>query len=297
VAEGPRARSPAQAPQARWRRAASGPPRSGGEAAKIGRLADLLRPGEELRALRERVRALQGPALVAARIPSVSHEVSAPLGSLASLADVNLRCVDRIRSVLASAASLDEVRHHRQLNRALNLLEENSRAAHDAAARALQLILNVRGFLLPARDVAAAPLTGLLDQTLLLFHDEFVSGVEVVRDYACAPVLSCRPVALKTAFLFLIGACAERLAVPGILRVRVYQEAESIRVDLGANEGQPLAAEVRDRLIAGQGLLTDPSEAPLVLAQEILREEGGKLDFGSPSQPVFFSVQLPESRL
>lgn len=234
---------------------------------------------------------------MAARIPSVSHEVSAPLGSLSSLADVNVRCVDRIRSVLASATSLDEVRNHVQLNRALDLLEENSRVAHAAATRVLQLILNVRGFLLPAREVAGAPVTALLDEALLLFHDEFVSGVEVVREYAGAPAVSCRPVALKTAFLFLIGACAERLTVPGILRVRVYQEAESIRVDLSADEGQPLAAEVRDRLLAGQGLLTEPSEASLVLAQEILLEEGGRLDLGPPSRPVFFGVQLPENRL
>jgi hypothetical protein len=260
-------------------------------------LSNLPSPGEELRALRERVRRLQGPALVAARIPSVSHEVSAPLGSLSSLADVNLRCVDRIRSVLASATSLDEVRGHRQLIRALDLLEENSRAAQVAAARALQLILNVRGLLLPAREVAVAPVTGLLDETLLLFHDELVSGVEVVREYAGAPAVSCRPVALKTVFLFLIGVCVERLEVPGVLRVRVSQEAEFVRVGLEAQEGQPLAAEVLDRLIAGQGLLTDPGEAPLALAQEILREEGGKLDLGTPSRPVCFSVQLPAHRL
>jgi signal transduction histidine kinase len=151
---------------------------------------NLARALEELQRMQ-----LEGLAGIANLVGAAIHEINTPLSALAGAADVNSRCALRMRAIVASVGSLEELRKNSQFERALDLIGENSQLIQAAAQSIGEQTGVLRDFVQSVPQPEAAPaLSRIVDEVLEVLQRESDSGGIVRGPMAPATVLMREPV-------------------------------------------------------------------------------------------------------
>jgi nitrogen-specific signal transduction histidine kinase len=149
------------------------------------------------RVLDELTRAqLEDLASIANLVGSVVHEIHTPVGAVTAAADVTERCAKRIRAILASVGNLDELRKNSQFERALDLVEENSKLIQAATQSICDQTAILREFVQRLPIPEQPSLARTLDEVLAMLEcEEPVGKGRFQRDYdEKSPVLMKQPV-------------------------------------------------------------------------------------------------------
>lgn len=255
-------------------------------------MTDLARALEQLE--EDRLQRQHGLATVAAHVDSVLRQARAPLGSIARLAEVTLRCALRLKSALASMAAMEELRANKPFHRALDLAEENSRTLSATALRVSAILDEVRAFTRPDDEKGTVRLAALLDGVLLLLDDDVQGLIAVEKFYSCDPEIECRPAPMRQAFLYLIENAVEAMANRGTLTLRINQTGSGWSVEI-QDTGPGVDPAIQSRLFTPGVSTRGRQGLGLSLAQRILAAHGGAVELMPSESGACFRVLLPAS--
>lgn len=221
---------------------------------------------------------------------ALSHEINSPLGTLKSTIDVLFRLASRRES-----AELDESR----LARVESDLRRNLDRSLD---RMSEVIGRIQRFTnLDRADVQEVDLNVLVLDILTLrlaATGEEPPGLQV--ELGDIPPITCRPLALNTAFSNLVdhalASAARASDSQPAIRVSTIHNAGDVSVviwDNGPQVSAELAAVAFDPSFQVEGERMAASNWDLFTARSILREQGGDIRFSPVSGGNEITVQLP----
>jgi two-component system NtrC family sensor kinase len=215
-------------------------------------------------------------------VPSVTHQLSTPLASIALRAE----SLERAVADIPDAALLQKLKSHLQ-------------AIRDDTFRCKELLGTLQDF---ARRPVAAPTSVDLNAVVrgaarLLRHEALRRQVEIVTRLPDAlPTIRGDEVRLAQAVLALLQNAI--LASPGGGRVTLETTADAQRITVSvADEGEGIPPEARDRLF-DPFFSTRPTEAGsgigLLACRQIAAAHGGEVTWEStPGRGSRFAVALP----
>jgi two-component system NtrC family sensor kinase len=173
------------------------------------------------------------------------------------------------------------------------LIEESLEGVDRAAA----IIRSVRSFAHAGTDAREpADLNDLLDQALVMAGPRLRGRIEVERDYAQLPLLTCSVQQMKQVFLNLLVNAVQALAEGGTVRLRTRSDLGFVEVEV-EDDGPGMSDGVRTRIFdpffttkpVGEG-----TGLGLGIAHEIVRSHGGSIEVDSqPGEGARFRIQLP----
>lgn len=234
-------------------------------------------------------------------VAGIAHELNTPLGTVKSAADVSARGLARIREMLDSGKSLEEMQQG-PLERVLKALGDNSQATTSAIERLSRIVDSLKIF--THLDRAALEQVDVhegLDSALTLMEPRFGAGVEVVRDYGELPRLTCYPQELNQVYMSLLLNAQQALPdgrgrvevrtrpEEGYVRIVIADDGRGIEAERLARIFEPSFASKEGRVAMGMGLS---------LSYNIVRKHAGTLDIDSePGRGTTVTMRLPTTGL
>ena len=230
-------------------------------------------------------------------VAGVAHEMNTPLGVAISSMTTVERCASQISDVLESAEGPGNVKNDPSVNRALSLLQENSRTTSEAGRRMAGLVGALRDFAsLDEAEFQETDLRAGLDSTLSLIHRDKIGRVHVVKDYQEIPPVYCRPRQINQVFMTLLVNAFEAMDGEGTLRIQSASKGNHVTIEIAdSGKGIPPAqmaklfeigfAPKSTRVGMGLGLPT---------SRNIVDRHGGSLTADSEvGRGTTFRISLP----
>ena len=274
--------------------------------AEIERLrnVELKNKNDRLEALLAELRATQAQLVHAEKMASlgklvagVTHELNSPIGALQSANSVAAQCLTKLRDILDAGQTLEEVRQSESLRKVMTVLEDDTAVIAVASARVSELVKNLKTFArLDQAELQRADIREGIDSTVALLKGPMADEIEIVKDYADIPEISCHPGELNQVFLALLTNALEAIRGHGTVRIEVREEDADITIQI-SDSGRGIPEARLDKLFEfdfsySQSRIKMGSS--LVTARRIVREHGGDIfvtsEVGTGS---IFTVRLP----
>ena len=234
---------------------------------------------------------LQRQATMGRLLAAVAHELSAPLGSILSNRDVELRLLDRIEKAAAGAAPgkvIELVAASREL----------ARIDQMAGERINRLVRSVK---IAARAADPEPqrvqINEIVESALELAKTEFRSRIAAATDFGSLPEVECQPHLLSQAILNLVTNAGQAIEGTGKITVGTRLEGDSVHIWV-TDTGRGIRQEDRPKVLK-KGFTTKPlgvgTGLGLLMVQRIVAEDhGGSVDFESEiGRGTTFHVRIP----
>ena len=231
-------------------------------------------------------------------VAGVAHEINNPVGAVSSATDTSRRCIERITDMMHSGATLEELLADDRFQKALRLLEQNTRISLTGTERIERIVSSLRNFArLDEAELQEADLHEGLDSTLTLLHHELKNTVEVVREYGEIPSLLCYPQELNQVFMNLLSNAIHALeGKGGQIRIRTWATSDAVFVSI-ADTGHGIDADDLRRIFdpgfttKGAGVGTGLG---LSISYKIIDKHQGDIRVEStPGQGTSFTLSLP----
>jgi two-component system, NtrC family, sensor kinase len=234
---------------------------------------------------------LQRQAAIGRLLAGVAHELSAPLGSILSNRDVELRLLDRIEKAAAEASS-------GTIKELVAACRELTRVDQMAGERINRLIRSVKiASRAPDPQPQQVNVNEIVESTLELAKTEFRSRIAVETDFGMLPELECQPHLLSQAILNLITNAGQAIEGTGTITVGTRLEGDSVHIWI-ADTGGGIRQEDRDKVLK-QGFTTKPlgvgTGLGLLIVQRIVAQDhGGAVAFESEcGRGTTFHIRIP----
>lgn len=166
-------------------------------------------------------------------VAGVSHEINNPIGSVNSSTDVSNRCVNRIEHVLQKSATLEEMKHSRELREALKILKENINVTLTAGDRIATIVKSLKNFArLDEAEYQRVNIHEGLDSTLTLMGNELKDRISVIKEYGEIPEIVCNPGQLNQVFINLLKNASQAIENSGTIGIKTFKENNHIHVQI-----------------------------------------------------------------
>ena len=166
-------------------------------------------------------------------VASVAHEMNTPIGVIKSATDISSRSVCKIRDVLKTGRTLDEITNSKPLHKALQVLQDNTPATKAASERITRIVDSLKSF---ARlDEATFQKTDFhddLESTLTLIEHELKDRIQVVRKYGDIPLVSCYPGEINQVFMHLLTNAVQAILEEGTITIRTFKQDTNVHVQI-----------------------------------------------------------------
>ena len=234
---------------------------------------------------------LQRHATIGRLLAGVAHEMSAPLGSMISNRDVELRLLDRIEGAAADGAP-------GKVQELVAACRELARVDQVAGERIHRL---VRSLKIAARAADPEPqrvqLNEIVESALDLARTEFRSRIATETDFGSLPEVECQPHLLSQAILNLVTNAGQAIEGSGTITVGTRLEGDLVHIWV-ADTGPGIRTEDRQKVLK-QGFTTKPlgvgTGLGLLMVKRIVTEDhGGAVDFESEcGRGTTFHIRIP----
>jgi len=223
-------------------------------------------------------------------VAGVAHEINNPIAAVRSAADVSARAVEKIVAGIGEEGG--------KLQNVLKVLKDNSRAILSGSERIARIVRNLRAFahLDEASFQDGIDLREEIDSAITLLEDRLPESIEIVKDYADVPRISCYPAELNTAFMDLLENGVEAIDESGTITVNVHSDASDLHIRF-ADTGRGISSEVIESIFdpgfttKGSGVGTGLG---LSTALGIVQRHGGEITVESrEGEGTTFTVRLP----
>jgi len=149
-------------------------------------------------------------------VAGVAHEVNNPIGAVHSAADVTRRCIEKIKEILKSSQTLQELKSSEQLEKSLRILTDNNHVTTTASERITDIVRSLKIFArLDEADYQVANIHDGLDTTLTLLDHEIKDRIIVSRDYGDIPNIGCYPNQLNQVFMNILMNAVQAIEKKG----------------------------------------------------------------------------------
>ncbi len=176
-------------------------------------------------------------------------------------------------------------------------LQQSTHTIQTASERAAKVVFALKTY---ARydnsgEKISAAVTDGLETVLTLYHNKIKHGVEVIRDYADIPPISCYPDELNQVWTNLIHNALQAMEYRGTLRLETGRQNQHILVKI-TDSGPGIPDEQKDHIFhpffttkpSGEG-----SGLGLDICRKIIEKHQGTIDVTSQPGRTTFSVLLP----
>jgi two-component system NtrC family sensor kinase len=234
---------------------------------------------------------LQRQAALGRLLASVAHEFSAPIGSILSNRDLELRLLDRIEKAAADSAP-------ERVGDLVSSCRELARIDQIAGERINRLVRSLKtAARVPDPDLQRADVNEIVQSALLLAKAEFRGRIEVETDFGPVPEVECHPDLLGQAILNLVTNAGQAIDGNGKITAGTRLEGDAVHIWI-ADTGQGIREEDRTKVLK-QGFTTKPVGAGtglgLLIVQRIVTEDhGGTIGFESSwGHGTTFHLRIP----
>ena len=214
-------------------------------------------------------------------VAGVAHEINTPLGALKSNNDLQIRSIDKIKSILH-----DEGSQHvsPELDKLLEVVDRVNGVSKEALDRIVAIVTSLRKF---ARlDEAERDLIDLhegLDSTLNLVHHELKNRITVHKEYAELPTVYCFPNQINQVFMNILVNAGQAIEGKGDIYVKTSRRNDTAVVEF-RDTGKGIPKENIDRIFdpgfttKGSGIGTGLG---LSIVYQIIKDHDGEIEVES----------------
>ena len=234
---------------------------------------------------------LQRQAALGRLLAGVAHEFSAPVGSILSNRDVELRLLDRLEKAVVEAMP----ERARELVESCRELARVDRIAGERISRLLRsLKISAR---VSGPELQRVNLNEIVDSALQLAKTEFRTRIAVETDFGPVPEMECHPHLLSQAVLNLLMNAGQAIEGNGKITVGTQVENDSVHIWI-ADTGHGIREEDKEKVLK-QGFTTKPlgigTGLGLMIVERIVTEDhGGSITFESESgRGTTFHIRIP----
>jgi len=261
---------------------------------KNDRLEQLLK---ELRDTQSQLIQAEKMAVLGKLVAGLVHELNTPLGASNSAIDVADRCIKRIEQIPVNDKSAETLSDNVELQAMLKRVKDNHNTTRDATARISKILTSLKSFSrLDEGEWQEVDIHNGIDSTLALLEHEYRDRIEITKDYAKLPAVSCCPGEMNQVFMTILGNAIEAIDNKGSITIRTSADNGTMRIEI-ADTGAGIDAAKLDNLF-------DPafsSKGPRVKASlgllsslNILQKHGGNIDVQSAvGEGTTFTLKLP----
>jgi len=274
--------------------------------AEIERLrnVELKDKNDRLEALLAELKATQAQLVHAEKMASlgklvagVTHELNTPIGALQSANSVAAQCLTKLRDILDTGQTLEEVRQSESLRKVMTVLQDDTEVIAVASARVSELVKNLKTFArLDQAKLQRADIREGIDSAVELLKGPIADEIEIVKDYADIPEIMCHPGELNQVFLALLTNALEAITGRGSVRIEVREEDAAITVRI-SDSGKGIPEERLSKLFDFDFSYSQSRVkmgSSLVTAHKIVREHRGEITVTSEvGKGSIFTVRLP----
>lgn len=231
-------------------------------------------------------------------VAGVAHEVNTPLGSINSNADTAQRILRTISSMIENdddTPRSDE--KEARVNQAVKALIDLNSSTNLAASRIDKIVTALRGFAcLDEAEYQTFDLHKGIEHTITLLTFNPEMNVEIKKDFARLPKISCRPGQLNQVFMNLLSNAVEAIEKKGKIIIRTRLESGWAVIKFIDN-GKGIPSSDLDHIFdpgfttKGVGVGTGLG---LSICYRIVNEHGGTIDVHSKEgKGATFTIRLP----
>ncbi len=239
----------------------------------------------------EQLLELQRQATLGRLLASVAHEFSAPIGSILSNRDVELRLLDRIEKAAAEPAP-------ERVRELVTSSRELARVDQIAGERLIRLVRSLKtAARVPDPEWHRVNVNEIVDSALQIAKTEFRKRIEVETDFGTVPDVECHPHLLSQALLNLVTNAGQAIEGNGKITAGTRLEGDRVHIWI-ADTGHGIREENQAKVLK-QGFTTKPvgsgTGLGLLIVERIVTEDhGGTIDFESVwGQGTTFHVRIP----
>jgi len=239
----------------------------------------------------EQLLELQRQATLGHLLASVAHEFSAPIGSILSNRDVELRLLDRIEKAVAEPAP-------ERVKELVSSCRELARVDQIAGERISRLVRSLKtAARVPDPEWHRVNVNEVVDSALQLAKTEFRGRIAVETDFGPVPEVECHPHLLSQALLNLVTNAGHAIAGTGKITAGTRQEGDAVHIWI-ADTGQGIREEDQAKVLQ-QGFTTKPVGAGtglglLIVRRIVAEDHGGSIGFESAwGHGTTFHIRIP----
>jgi len=234
---------------------------------------------------------LQRQATLGRLLASVAHEFSAPIGSILSNRDIELRLIERMEKAAAEPAP-DRVKE------LVSAYRELARIDQMAAERISRLVRSLKtAARSPDSECHCVNVNEVVDSALQLAKTEFRDRITVETDFGTLPNVECKPHLLSQALLNLVTNAGQAIEGKGTITAGTRLEGDSVHIWI-SDTGHGIREENKAKVLK-QGFTTKPVGAGtglgLLIVQRIVTDDhGGSISFDSEwGHGTTFHIRIP----
>jgi two-component system, NtrC family, sensor kinase len=234
---------------------------------------------------------LQRQATLGRMLAGVTHEVSAPAGTILANCDTTLRVLDRIEQALADGAS-DRARKLVAACRELALVDRMAGERIRGLVRSLKVAARAAD---PHPQMVSV--NEIVDSALQLAKAQFRDRVTVQTDFGTLPEVECYPHLLSQAILNLVTNAGQAIETAGMITAGTRIEGDTVHIWI-ADTGHGIRKEDQEKCLK-QEFTTKPlgvgTGLGLMIVQRIVAaDHHGTLDFESEwGRGTTFHIRIP----
>ncbi len=230
-------------------------------------------------------------------VAGVAHEVNTPIGAIHSTADVTRRCIEKIKGILKSSQTLQELKSSDQLQKSLKILGDNNNVTATASERIANIVRSLKTFArLDEADYQKTDIHEGLDSTLTLIDYEIKGRTSVIKDYSEIPKINCYPNQLNQVFMNVLMNAVQAIKQEGQITIRTYLKDGNVAVTISDN-GCGIPSENMGKIFdpgfttSGVGVGTGLG---LSISHNIIQKHNGEIKVESEvGEGTSFTILLP----
>lgn len=178
----------------------------------------------------------------------VAHEVNNPLGAVNSAADTNVRSLEKVISLLKERKGEPPVLEDPRIQKAVGILQENSRVISLAGSRMAEIVSSLRNFArLDEAEYQDADIHEGLESSLVLLHHLWKDRIEIVKDYGKLPLIPCFPNQLNQVFMNVLKNAIQAIEDEGTITVKTRMRDKNAEVRI-SDSGRGIKPENLDKI-------------------------------------------------
>ena len=230
-------------------------------------------------------------------LAGIAHEINTPLASISSNTDTTALALQKLKGLIASEFPDEASLSRQRFEDAVSIAGESLRMSRLACDRILKLVAGLRGF---ARHddlrMQKANVHEGIESTLALVAHELKGRIQVVKQYGDLPEIECSPDQLNQVFMNILVNAAQAIEGPGEIRIRTWQEGDTIRISI-ADSGTGIPADLARKIFDSGFTTKKPGQGTglgLAISSRIVQAHGGRIELGSGAgRGATFTIVLP----